>query len=163
MKLDGVTVATKPPVFVIRNARSMKSAYPKSLAAHLHSDSVMIEGADRGKYSKYPGMSFEHFDGVSPRRYRELFERNSRKNKDTGAFLEWIDGTKQAIVDLKFPFYMALETAILQSTTAYLKKIRMPVSALEAKKLKTANSAKAGSVHRIRSRPKPSSKSKSVG
>jgi hypothetical protein len=107
--------------------------YPKSLTAHLHSDSVVIEGADRGKYSKYPGVSFEHFDGISPRRYRELFERSSRKDKDSGVFLDWIGGVKRPIVDLKFPFYMALETAILQSTTTYLKQIRMPVSALETK------------------------------
>jgi deoxycytidylate deaminase len=107
--------------------------YPKSLAGHLHSDSVVIEGADRGKYSKYPGVNFEHFDGISPRRYRELFERTSRKNKDAGDFVEWINGKKQPIVDLKFPFYMMLEGAILGSTTAYLKKIGMTVSVLEAR------------------------------
>jgi hypothetical protein len=114
--------------------------YPKSLTAHLHSDSVVIEGGDRGKYSKYPGVNFEHFDGVSPRRYRERFERNSRKA--SGAFLEWIEGIKQPIVDLKFPFYMTLEAAILQSTTAYLKQISMPVNALEAKETKPARLAK---------------------
>lgn len=106
--------------------------YPKSLAAHLHSDSVVIEGADRGKYANFPGVDFEHFDGVSPRRYRELFERGSRKEKDKGMFLEWIDGLKQPIIDLKFPFYMTLESAILSTTTAYLKKIGMPVTALDA-------------------------------
>lgn len=137
--------------------------YPKSLAAHLHSDSVAIEGGDRGKYSKYPSVSFEHFDGVSPRRYRELFERSSRKKKDSDAFLEWIDGVKQPIVDLKFPFYMVLERAILQSTTAYLKQVHMPVSALEAKKLKAANSTNARGGNQIRSKPKSPSKSKSLG
>lgn len=131
--------------------------YPKSLTAHLHSDSVVIEGADRGKYSKYPGVSFEHFDGVSPRRYRELFERSSRKDKDSGVFLEWIDGIKRPIIDLKFPFYMTLETAILQSTTAYLKQIRMPVNALETKKAKSAHLAKAPGGVRIRS-PRKTSK-----
>ncbi|WP_348522403.1 deaminase, partial [Bradyrhizobium liaoningense] len=40
--------------------------YPKSLAVNLHSDSISIEGADRGKYINFPGVSFEHFDGVSP-------------------------------------------------------------------------------------------------
>jgi hypothetical protein len=115
--------------------------YPKSLAGHLHSDSIVIEGADRGKYSKFPGVSFEHFDGVSPRRYRELFERFSRKNRDTGDFVEWINGKKQPIIDLKFPFYMTLEAAILRSTTAYLKKIGMTVSALEAKMAPVSASA----------------------
>src|SRR5260370_41619317 len=60
--------------------------YPKSLTGYLHSDSVVIEGADRGKYSHYPSVDFEHFYGISPRRYRELFERSSRKA--SGAFVE---------------------------------------------------------------------------
>jgi hypothetical protein len=58
---------------------------------------------------------------------------------------------------------MTLETAILQSTTTYLKKVRMPVNALEAKKSKVASSAKARGAHSIRSRPKTSKKSKSLG
>ena len=103
--------------------------YPKSLTGHLHSDSVVIEGADRGKYSHYPSVEFEHFYGVSPRRYRELFERNSRKEA-SGAFVEWKDGIKQPIVDLKFPFYLSLEAAILRSTNAYLRKIGMPIEEL---------------------------------
>lgn len=116
--------------------------YPKSLASHLHSDSIVIEGADRGKYAKSPAVAFEHFDGVSPRRYRELFERTSRKNKDTGAFLGWINGVKRPIVDLKFPFYLKLETSILESVTAYLAQIRMPLSALETIESKGANTTK---------------------
>ena len=103
--------------------------YPKSLAAHLHSDAVIIEGADRGKYSTFGGVSFEHFDGVSPRRYRELFERSSRKL--SGEFQEWINDVKQPIVDLKFPFYLVLEKEIIQSTTDSLAEIGMPVTALE--------------------------------
>jgi hypothetical protein len=103
--------------------------YPKSLTAHLHSDSVCIEGADRGRYTDFPSVKFEHFYGVSPRRYRELFERNSRKDKQ-GKFLEWKDGIKQPIVDLQFPFYLSLEDAVLQSTSAYLEKIKMPLNDL---------------------------------
>ncbi|WP_245453019.1 anti-phage dCTP deaminase [Bradyrhizobium sp. C9] len=103
--------------------------YPKSLASTLHSDSIIIEGADRGKYAAFDGVSFEHFDGVSPRRYRELFERTSRKR--LSEFQEWINNVKQPIVDLKFPFYLILEDNILDSTTKSLAKINMPVTALE--------------------------------
>jgi deoxycytidylate deaminase len=106
--------------------------YPKSLTGHLHSDSVVIEGADRGKYSHYPSVDFEHFYGISPRRYRELFERSSRKS--AGAFVEWKDGVKQPIVDLKFPFYLGLEGAILQTADVYLKKVSMPIDELSEKK-----------------------------
>ena len=56
--------------------------YPKSLAADLHSDSILIEGGDRGRYQKFPAVEFEHFFGVSPRRYREIFERGQRKDED---------------------------------------------------------------------------------
>jgi len=119
--------------------------YPKSLAGNLHSDSIVIEGADRGKYSKYPGVNFEHFDGVSPRRYRELFERASRKDNDSGNFIEWINGVKQPIVDLMFPFYMTLEAAILRSTTKYLKNFGMTVSVLE---VRASSSAKPNSIRK---------------
>ena len=107
----------------------MYIGYPKSLAANLHSDSVMIEGADRGMYADFEGVNFEHFDGISPRRYRELFERTSRKK--SGEFQDWINGVKQPIIDLKFPFYLILEREIVQSVTEYLSIIKMPVTALE--------------------------------
>jgi deoxycytidylate deaminase len=103
--------------------------YPKSLTSHLHSDSVCIEGADRGKYAEYPSVDFEHFYGISPRRYRELFERSGRKDH-AGDFQEWKNGVKQPIIDLKFPFYMSLEGHVLESTKAYLAKLKMPVEAL---------------------------------
>lgn len=105
--------------------------YPKSLTGYLHSDSVVIEGADRGMYAHYPSVDFEHFDGVSPRRYRELFERETRKSK--GLFVEWKEGIKRPIVDLKFPFYLRLESAILDTADVYLKKIKMPMDKLSRK------------------------------
>ena len=72
--------------------------YPKSLASELHSDSLDIEGTDRGTYSKFPSVRFEHFFGVTPRRYRELFERGKRKDKNgifisiIGRFLPYLKG-----------------------------------------------------------------------
>lgn len=52
--------------------------YPKSRAAGLHSDSIQVQGADRGRYDRFPSVKFEHFHGVTPRRYRELFEHSAR-------------------------------------------------------------------------------------
>jgi deoxycytidylate deaminase len=77
--------------------------YPKSLASDLHSDSILIEGADRGAYDNFPFVSFSHFYGVSPRRYREFFERDKRKD-DYGNFQKWRDVQPQPIVDIKVPF-----------------------------------------------------------
>ncbi|MDR6955237.1 deoxycytidylate deaminase [Ancylobacter sp. 3268] len=87
--------------------------YPKSLAYDLHSDSIHIEGNDRGHYQQYPSVRFEHFYGVSPRRYREIFERNKRKN-DNGSFRPYINDNPSPIIDIKIPFYTYLEESALE-------------------------------------------------
>jgi deoxycytidylate deaminase len=87
--------------------------YPKSLALDLHSDSVQSEGGDRGRYQEFPAVQFEHFYGVSPRRYRELFERGKRKDEE-GSFLPYINGTKAPLMDIKYPFYHGLETSVIK-------------------------------------------------
>lgn len=81
--------------------------YPKSLAFDLHADSLEIEGGDRGGFDLYPSVKFEHFFGVTPRRYRELFERGQRKNDD-GDFLRYVRDTQQPLMDIKVPFYFML-------------------------------------------------------
>jgi hypothetical protein len=72
----------------------------------------MIEGGDRGSYNSFPKVEFEHFYGVSPRRYREIFERGKRKGDD-GKFVSYGDPDKATgaapILDVKFPFYAQLE------------------------------------------------------
>jgi hypothetical protein len=85
--------------------------YPKSLASELHSDSIEIESSDRGQFSKYPSVKFEHFFGVTPRRYRELFERSSRK--EDGKFQEYKSGSPHPYMEIKFPFYASFERTIL--------------------------------------------------
>jgi deoxycytidylate deaminase len=98
--------------------------YPKSLAGDLHGDSICIEGADRGKYEGFPAVDFTHFAGISPRRYREIFDRTKRKN-EIGVFQNWADNVKRPIIDIKFPFYSRLEQSIVEGTVqAYLTKIR---------------------------------------
>lgn len=92
--------------------------YPKSLAYDLHSDSIMIEGGDRGSYNAFPRVEFEHFFGVSPRRYREFFERGKRKDDD-GNFVLYGDPDKLVgpapIMDVKFPFYAQLEAHLTEN------------------------------------------------
>jgi deoxycytidylate deaminase len=88
--------------------------YPKSLASDLHSDSIEIESSDRGQYSSFPAVRFEHFFGVTPRRYRDLFERTKRKTKD-GEFQNYKDGVRRPFIDIKAPFYFALEQTVIES------------------------------------------------
>lgn len=112
--------------------------YPKSLVLDLHSDSIMIEQGDRGRFQSYPSVEFEHFSGVSPRRYRELFERTKRKGK-SGLFEDYIDGLKQPIMRVGFPFYERFEQVIFNNyLAAYFDKkhidlaILNPLSSSEA-------------------------------
>jgi tRNA(Arg) A34 adenosine deaminase TadA len=98
--------------------------YPKSLASDLHADAIQVEGGDRGHYQEFPAVKFEHFHGVSPRRYREIFERASRKDA-SGNFVKYVDGEPLPIVDIKFPFYARLEEFF---TTNAMKSIQNIVS-----------------------------------
>lgn len=90
--------------------------YPKSLASELHCDALEVEGEDRGSYTDYPRVSFQHFHGVTPRRYRELFEREKRKD-ERGEFVRF--GSKEGdwepipVIDIKAPFYTQLEEIVL--------------------------------------------------
>ncbi len=87
--------------------------YPKSLAPTLHNDSIEVERQNRGPYYDYPFVRFSHFFGVTPRRYRELFERVDRKQD--GDFLPYIDGVRQPLIDIKSPFYAQLEDTVLRN------------------------------------------------
>jgi deoxycytidylate deaminase len=97
--------------------------YPKSLAPYLHSDSVSIEGGDRGHYQKFPSVDFEHFYGVSPRRYREIFERSKRERDDDGQLLEYKGGEPAPIVEIEYPSYAELETYITNRAMAEIRSI----------------------------------------
>ena len=102
--------------------------YPKSLAADLHPDSVNIENSDRGQYADFPAVEFEHFYGITPRRYRELFERGSRKDKG-GNFVPYIGGKKIPFMDIKAPFYHELEREILKKSELVYAKAKPHPSA----------------------------------
>ncbi len=88
--------------------------YPKSLTVDLHSDSVEVERNDRGQFADYPSVKFIHFFGVTPRRYRELFERGKRKDQN-GIFQEFPRDMKKPIVSIIFPFYSSFEEYIMES------------------------------------------------
>lgn len=98
--------------------------YPKSLAADLHSDSIIIEGGDRGHFHGYPAVKFEHFHGVSPRRYRDMFQRGKRKDEDTGALEKYIGGNiPMPNIDVKYPFYANLEDHVTNIAMREIRKV----------------------------------------
>lgn len=57
--------------------------YPKSYAEELHFDSITFNPSEADDK-----VYFEPFIGISPRRYRDIFEKKKRKNKD-GKILQW--------------------------------------------------------------------------
>ena len=59
--------------------------YAKSRADRLHSDSISINQQQDDK------VSFEHFAGISPRRYRDIFEKGKRRDSN-GAIQTWYEG-----------------------------------------------------------------------
>jgi deoxycytidylate deaminase len=93
--------------------------YPKSLAATLHGDSIEIEGVGRGKYNSYPAVKFFHFSGVTPRRFRELFSREKRKDKN-GNFIHYKNSEARPVINVQFPFYFSLEIFIIETIETYI-------------------------------------------
>ena len=81
--------------------------YPKSYANALHGDSIEIDGA--GKSEK---VSFDPFKGVSPYRYRDLFEKGKRKLSG-GAALQWNQGQRRPLIEIYYPSYFQAEVTVV--------------------------------------------------
>jgi len=83
--------------------------YPKSQALELHGDSISIGERDPRK------VTFHHFIGISPRRYRDIFEKGKRRNK-SGDLNEWYEGAPLPRVDDKSPYYVFNESSAVYAT-----------------------------------------------
>jgi deoxycytidylate deaminase len=107
--------------------------YPKSAAFALHPDSIEVEGSSRVHYSSYEKTKFTHFYGISPRRYRDFFEKSLRKNKATGKSQEWfgLNNEPRPILDVKVAIYLPLEKYVEDSLQ---KNKSSAISALDAAK-----------------------------
>ncbi len=91
--------------------------YPKSYAEELHSDSIAIDGD--GIVSQ---VNFQRFLGISPFRYRELFEKGKRKYS-TGAAKRWKNERKTPMIDVIFPSYFKAEAYVVGLLDERLKVI----------------------------------------
>ena len=78
--------------------------YPKSYAHKLHEDSLTFETADPAK------VLFVPFIGISPRRYRDIFEKKKRKD-DRGNAMEWFEGEPMPRIEDKSASYIENEAA----------------------------------------------------
>lgn len=106
--------------------------YPKSLASELHSDALQIEGGERRHHSEFPAVQFLHFFGVTPRRYRELFERRRRKDLE-GKLQPYRDDEREPLVDIKSPLYTQPELVVLDAVkNKFLDKIQVDETILQS-------------------------------
>lgn len=79
--------------------------YPKSYAADLHGDSIEVDPS--GPTEK---VSFEAFIGISPYRYRDLFEKGKRKY-GSGVAQKWHDDAMRPMIEVYYPSYFKGEAA----------------------------------------------------
>lgn len=79
--------------------------YPKSYAKELHDDAITLT-KEAGK------VSFEPFVGVSPYRYRDLFEKGKRKYTG-GKAHEWNEDERRPLIEVYFPSYFRAETNVV--------------------------------------------------
>lgn len=89
--------------------------YPKSYAANLHNDSISV-----GKLVP-SRVSFEPFIGISPYRYRDLFEKGKRKYSG-GSAQQWNMGVKRPMIEVYHSAYVKLEAAIVDELHIKLMK-----------------------------------------
>lgn len=79
--------------------------YPKSKAKELHENEIEIESESGSK------VSFLPFLGISPFRYRDVFQKQSRKSG--GKANKWYYGEPRPMLDVLAPNYLALEDVAL--------------------------------------------------
>lgn len=67
--------------------------YPKSKAKDLHQNEIEIEKEVEGR------VSFLPFLGISPSRYRDIFQKTIKRKRDDGTAKRWLLDTERPIID----------------------------------------------------------------
>jgi deoxycytidylate deaminase len=80
--------------------------YPKSYASELHPDSIEVDPPQVSRCSTK--TTFMAFIGVSPFRYRDLFEKGKRKY--SGLAQRWNKGVVRPMIEVYYPSYFEAET-----------------------------------------------------
>ncbi len=91
--------------------------YPKSYAAELHGDSIEVDPSGPSQ-----SVIFEAFIGISPYRYRDLFEKGKRKYSG-GLAEKWNDGAMRPIIEVYYPSYFKAEAHVVGQLDNELQKI----------------------------------------
>lgn len=89
--------------------------YPKSYATELHRDSIVVDPSE----DTYK-VTFRPFIGISPYRYRDIFEKGKRKYSG-GLAQKWNMGVRRPMIEVYFPSYFKAETAVVSQLSAKLE------------------------------------------
>lgn len=89
--------------------------YPKSYAMALHHDSIAVDPAERTEK-----VIFRPFIGISPYRYRDLFEKGKRKYSG-GLAQKWNLGIRRPMIEVYFPTYFRAEAAVVSQMSHKLE------------------------------------------
>jgi cytidine deaminase len=92
--------------------------YAKSYAASLHSDSIEVD-----KVQKTKKVSFDAFIGLSPYRYRDMFEKGRRKYA-SGEAQRWNRGEAAPMIEVYFPAYIQSESFVMASLSSGLSNFQ---------------------------------------
>lgn len=87
--------------------------YAKSRALQMHQDSISSDSNVQGK------VKIEHFMGISPRRFREIFEKKARKDKSTHKAETWCFGEPEPLLFEGTSFHTKREMNEIEK--AYIK------------------------------------------
>ena len=89
--------------------------YPKSYSQKLHSDSITFETHIPNK------VYFQPFIGISPRRYRDIFEKKKRKD-GKGKAIEWYEGRPAPLIEDRSAAYIENEEPSLYVALKHLQR-----------------------------------------
>jgi deoxycytidylate deaminase len=93
--------------------------YPKSYASELHGDSIIVDQLPTEKTDK---VIFRPFIGISPYRYRDLFEKGKRKYSG-GSAQRWNRDNRRPMIEVYFPSYFKAEARVVGQVRQQLEAI----------------------------------------
>ena len=88
--------------------------YPKSRATLLYSHAISDSGGD-------DAVAFEHFFGISPRIYKNIFEKEGKRRDKNGRILEWVKECPAPLISEQD--YDLIEAEVVEEFTKLLKRL----------------------------------------
>lgn len=92
--------------------------YPKSYSKELHEDSITFS-----KNQAQKKVLFEPFIGISPRRYRDIFEKGKRKDGEGNA-IEWYEVEPVPRIEDRGDSYIAIEEHSIKAALQFLSEAK---------------------------------------